>query len=95
MKSFHLELVAQLCQAVASPTRTYALPLLAQGPWSVGRLAEELGESVAAESAHLILRSKHLMDAEKRAASTERREPSMRLRGDVIEWQTTGLKLEL
>lgn len=48
MKRIPHELIAQLCQAMASPTRVYGLSLLALGPWSVGQLAEELGEGITA-----------------------------------------------
>lgn len=52
---------------MASPVRLRALNLLAQGPCRVGDLARELGESVAAASAHLkVLRSAGMVVEEKR-----------------------------
>ena len=67
MKRIHHELTAAICQAMASPMRIRALTLLAQGAWSVGQLAAELGESIASTSAHLkVLRNAHLIDVEKK-----------------------------
>lgn len=66
MKRLHHELTAQFCHALASPTRLHILTLLAQGKWSVGQLAGELGESVATVSAHLkVLRAAHLISMTK------------------------------
>jgi len=52
---------------MASPVRLRALNLLAQRPYRVGDLARELGESVAATSAHLkVLRAAGMVVEEKR-----------------------------
>lgn len=57
---------ARLGLAISSPIRLRALNLLAQGPWRVGELAEELGESIASTSAHLkVLRAVHMVAMEK------------------------------
>lgn len=53
---------ARIGQALSSPVRLRALNLLAQRPWAVSELAAELGESIAATSAHLkILRASCLV----------------------------------
>lgn len=66
MKRLHHALTAQFCHALASPMRLHVLTLLAQGKWSVGQLAAELGESVATVSAHLkVLRAAHLISMAK------------------------------
>lgn len=66
MKRVHHEITARFCQALASPVRLHMLNLVSQGPWTVGRLAAELGESVASTSAHLkVLRAAHLVAVEK------------------------------
>lgn len=58
--------VARLAQAMASPVRLRALTLMAQRPWRVSELAEELGESLAATSAHLkVLRAACMVVDEK------------------------------
>lgn len=68
MNRVHHDLTARLCQAMASPARITALSLLAQRPWSVSQLANELGESIASTSAHLkVLRNAHLIDVEKKS----------------------------
>lgn len=52
---------------LVSLVRLRALNLLAQRPWRVGELAEELGESLAATSAHLkVLRAACMVIDEKR-----------------------------
>jgi len=52
---------------MSSRVRLRALNLLAQRPWRVSELAEELGESVAATSAHLkVLRAAGMVVEEKR-----------------------------
>lgn len=57
---------ARLGLAMASPIRLRALNLLSQRPWRVSELAEELGESMAATSAHLkVLRSACMVSVEK------------------------------
>lgn len=67
MKRIHHELTARLFQAMGSATRVHILTLVAQGPWTVGQLAEELGESIAATSAHLkVLRGACLLKVEKK-----------------------------
>lgn len=67
MKRIHHELTARLCHAMASPTRMTILTLVVQGAWSVGQLAEELGESIASTSAHLkVLRNSHLIEVDKK-----------------------------
>lgn len=59
--------VARLGQAMASPVRLRALNLLAQRWWRVSDLAAELGESLAATSAHLkVLRAACMVVDEKR-----------------------------
>ncbi len=45
--------MARVGQALSSPVRIRALNLLAQRAWTIGELAEELGESLASTSAHL------------------------------------------
>jgi DNA-binding transcriptional ArsR family regulator len=47
------EQTARIGLAMSSPVRLRALNLLSQRPWRVSELAEELGESIAATSAHL------------------------------------------
>ena len=67
MRRPHYEQIARLGQAMASPVRLRALNLLAQREWRVGELAAELGESVAATSAHLkVLRAAGMVVEEKR-----------------------------
>lgn len=67
MKRIHYSQIARLGQAMASPVRLRALNLLAQRPWRVGDLAQELGESAAATSAHLkVLRAACMIVEEKR-----------------------------
>ncbi|MFP4353077.1 MAG: ArsR/SmtB family transcription factor [Puniceicoccaceae bacterium] len=66
MEQPHLLITAHLCQALSSPVRLRALNFLAQGPWPVGRLAGELGRSVASTSAHLkSLKAASLIESEK------------------------------
>lgn len=58
--------MARIGQALASPVRVRALNLLAQRAWTIGELAEELGESLASASAHLkVLRASCLVVDEK------------------------------
>lgn len=58
--------VARLGQAMSSPVRLRALNLLAQRAWRVSELAGELGESLAATSAHLkVLRAACMVVDEK------------------------------
>ena len=58
--------MARLGPQMSSPVRLRALPLLAQKPWTIGELANELGESLASTSAHLkVLRSSSLVVDEK------------------------------
>jgi DNA-binding transcriptional ArsR family regulator len=67
MKRIHYEQIARIGQAMASPVRLRALNILAQRPWRVGELAQELGESVAATSAHLkVLRAAGMVVEERR-----------------------------
>lgn len=67
MKRIHHEQTARFCQAMASPARVTILSFLVQGFWSVGQLADELGESIASTSAHLkVLRNAHLIEVEKK-----------------------------
>ncbi len=67
MKRTHHLQVARLGQALASPVRLRALNLLAQRAWRVSELARELGESLAATSAHLkVLRDAAMVVDEKR-----------------------------
>ncbi len=57
---------ARLGLAISSPVRLRALNLLSQRPWRVSELAEELGESMAATSAHLkVLRGACMVSVEK------------------------------
>lgn len=57
---------ARLGLAISSPVRLRALNLLSQRPWRVSELAEELGESMAATSAHLkVLRAACMVSVEK------------------------------
>lgn len=52
---------------MASPVRLHMLNLLAQRAWSVGELAAEIGESMAATSAHLKpLRAAGIVEVQKR-----------------------------
>lgn len=67
MRRFHHDQIARIGQAMASPVRLRALNLLAQSACRVGDLARELGESVAATSAHLkVLRSAGMVVEERR-----------------------------
>lgn len=67
MKRSHHIQIARLGQAMASPVRLRALNLLAQRAWRVSELAQELGESLAATSAHLkVLREAAMVVDEKR-----------------------------
>lgn len=67
MKRSHHIQIARLGQAMASPVRLRALNLLAQRAWRVSELAQELGESLAATSAHLkVLREVAMVVDEKR-----------------------------
>jgi rhodanese-related sulfurtransferase len=71
MKRIQYEQMARIGQAIASAVRLRALNLLAQRPWRVGELAQELGESVAATSAQLkVLRASGLIVEEKRGRET-------------------------
>ncbi len=57
---------ARLGLAISSPVRLRSLNLLAQRPWRVSELADELGESMAATSAHLkVLRAACMVSVEK------------------------------
>jgi len=57
---------ARLGLAISSPVRLRALNLLSQRPWRVSELAEDLGESMAATSAHLkVLRAACMVSVEK------------------------------
>ena len=57
---------ARIGQAISSPVRLRALNLLAQRSWTVSELAQELGETLAATSAHLkVLRAACLITEEK------------------------------
>lgn len=65
-RPIHMQ-VARLAQAMSSPVRLRALSLMAQRPWRVSELAQELGESLAATSAHLkVLRAACMVVDEKR-----------------------------
>lgn len=64
-KPIHVQM-ARIGLAMSSPVRLRALTLLAQKPWTIGELANELGESLASTSAHLkVLRSSSLVVDEK------------------------------
>lgn len=57
---------ARIGLAISSPVRLRSLNLLSQRPWRVSELAEELGESMAATSAHLkVLRAACMVSVEK------------------------------
>ena len=74
MRRFHYDQTARIGHALASPVRLRALNLLAQRRWRVGDLANELGESVAATSAHLkVLRAAGMVAEEKRGREHWRR----------------------
>jgi len=74
MRRFHYDQIARIGHAMASPVRLRALNLLAQRRWRVGDLAGELGESVAATSAHLkALRAAGMVVEEKRGREVWRR----------------------
>ena len=78
MEGTHLQTTASLCQALSSPIRLRALNFLAQGPWPVGRLANELGRSVASTSAHLqSLKAASLVTTEKCGQEVRYRVTSM------------------
>jgi DNA-binding transcriptional ArsR family regulator len=67
MRRIQYDQIARIGQAMASPVRLRALNLLAQRPWRVGELAQELGESIAATSAHLkVLRAAGMVVEERR-----------------------------
>lgn len=58
------QLHAQVCQALADPTRIMLLYALAEGPKNVGDLAEELGQSQPNVSRHLkVLRERGMANA--------------------------------
>lgn len=58
--------IARVSRALASPTRLELLDLLAQGPRTVERLAEEASQGVANTSQHLrLLREARLVEAQK------------------------------
>lgn len=60
------EQTARIGLAISSRVRLRALNLLSQRPWRVSELAEELGESIAATSAHLkVLRAACMVSVEK------------------------------
>lgn len=64
-KPIHVQM-ARIGLALSSPARLRALTLLAQRSWTVGELAQELGESLASTSAHLkVLRASSLVVDEK------------------------------
>jgi rhodanese-related sulfurtransferase len=64
MSSDHYSALAQVAAALSSPTRLRALNLLFQGPKSIDRVAELLGESHANTAAHLkVLRAAGLVQA--------------------------------
>lgn len=60
------EHMARLGLALSNPARLRALNLMAQRPWRVSELAQELGEGISATSAHLkVLRAAHLVEVKK------------------------------
>ncbi len=64
------ELHAQICQALADPTRILLLYALAEGPKNVGELAEELALSQPNVSRHLkLLRERGMADATRDGAN--------------------------
>jgi DNA-binding transcriptional ArsR family regulator len=61
------ELTATLCKALNDPKRLMVLYALADGPHSVGALAEAIGASHANVSQHLaLLRDRGLVDTQRR-----------------------------
>lgn len=74
------ESLASMGQAMGNPQRLRMLSLLSHGPKTVERLAEAIGQSLAATSAHLkVLRAAGLVTAEKRG-----RYVHCRLAGDGV-----------
>ena len=68
LRVFH----AQICQALADPTRIMLLYHLADGPQTVGTLADELGISQPTVSRHLkMLREQGMVMATRRGAAIE------------------------
>ncbi len=68
LRIFH----AQICQALADPTRILVLYHLADGPQTVGTLAEALGISQPTISRHLkVLRERGMVIATRRGAAIE------------------------
>ena len=68
LRVFH----AQICQALADPTRIMLLYHLADGPQTVGTLAEELGVSQPTVSRHLkLLRERGMVIATRHGAAIE------------------------
>ena len=60
------QLTATLCHALNDPKRLLILHALAEGPASVGELAETVGATVANVSQHLaVLRERGLVDSER------------------------------
>ncbi len=64
------ELHAQICQALADPTRIMLLYALVDGPKNVGELAQELGLGQPNVSRHLkVLRERGMANAEREGAN--------------------------
>ena len=61
-----VQLTATLCHALNDPKRLLILHVLAQGPATVGQLAEAIDATVANVSQHLaVLRDRGLVDSER------------------------------
>ena len=59
-------LQAEILKTLANPRRLEIIHRLAEGPWEVGKLAEELGASQPNVSQHLgVLRAAGLVEAER------------------------------
>ncbi len=66
------QLHAEICSALADPSRILMLYKLSENPWIVGDLAKEIDISQPATSRHLkILRQRGLVKATRKGASVE------------------------
>lgn len=66
------QLHADICSALADPTRILILYLLAENPHTVGELTEKLSTSQSTTSRHLkVLRDRGLVNAVRQAQSVE------------------------
>jgi DNA-binding transcriptional ArsR family regulator len=63
---------AEICSALADPSRILLLYALAEKPYTVNELASELGISQPATSRHLkVLREHHLVNSVRQGAAVE------------------------